>query len=215
MAKLLARILRERAAGLFLVDRGVGRDELAKIVRREVDVLRDATGRLHVRERLLEALSIHAVDDLPVHLDEPAIRVEREARVAGGGREPLDRGVVQPEVEDRVHHPRHRDGGARADGDEERIAIVAEPLAGSLLERGDVLLDLVVETGGHLASASQIRTARLGRDREPVRNGHAELRHLGEADPLPAEELATAARVLAEVEDVAHLRGNLPALGMR
>ncbi len=120
---------------------------------------------------------------------------------------PLDRDVVQPEVEDRVHHPRHRDGGARADGDEEWIAIVAEPLAGSLLERGDVLLDLVVETGGHLASASQIRTARLGRDREPVRNGHAELGHLGEADPLPAEELATAARALAEVEDVAHLRG--------
>ena len=48
---------------------------------------------------------------------------------------------------------------------------------------------------------------RLGRDREPVRHRDAELRHLGEADPLPAEELATAARVLAEVEDVAHLRG--------
>ena len=65
----------------------------------------------------------------------------------------------------------------------------------------------LVEPVRDLAAAGQVRAARLRRDREPVRHRDAELRHLGEADPLSAEELATAARVLVEVEDVAHLRG--------
>ena len=60
---------------------------------------------------------------------------------------------------------------------------------------------------GNLTPAGEECATRLRGDREPVRDRDAELRHLGEADPLPAEELATAARVLAEVEDVAHLRG--------
>ena len=182
-------------------------DELAQVVGGEVDVLADATGRLQVGECLLEAVPVDAVDDLAVHLDEPAIRIEREALVSGRRREPLRRDVVQPEVEDRVHHPRHRDRRTGADGDEQRVALVAEPFPGALLEAGDVLVDLHVETLRNLAPVGEERAARLRGDREAVRHGDAELRHLGEADPLSAEELATAARVLAEVEDVAHLRG--------
>ena len=65
--------------------------------------------------------------------------------------------------------------------------------------------DLVVEPVRHLPARGHVRTARIRRDRESGRDGHAELRHLGEADSLSAEELATA-RVLVEVEDIAHLR---------
>ena len=136
-----------------------------------------------------------------------AIRVEREPRVSGRRCEALDRDVVQAEVEDRVHHPRHRDRGAGADGDEQRVRVVAEALARALLERGDVLVDLLVEPGGNLSAFGEVGAAGLGGDREPVRDGHAERRHLGEADPLPPEELTAAARVFGEVEDVAHLRG--------
>ena len=113
----------------------------------------------------------------------------------------------RPRLRIDVHHPRHRDRRARADRDEERVALVAEALARPLLERRDVLVDLVVEPLGDLAAAGHVGAARVGRDREPGRHGNAELRHLGEADPLSAEELATAARVLVEVVDVAHLRG--------
>ena len=123
------------------------------------------------------------------------------------GAEALDGDVVQAEVEDRVHHPGHRDRRTRANGDEKRVAVVAEALSRAPLECRDVLVDLVVEARGDLAPGCQVRAAGIGRDREPVGDRDAELRHLGEADPLPAEELATAARVLAEVEDVAHLRG--------
>ena len=72
--------------------------------------------------------------------------------MAGRLREPGDGVVVEAEVEDRVHHPRHRDGRARAHGDEQRVVRVAEVLARLALERGDVLCDLGLEPFRQLAA---------------------------------------------------------------
>ncbi len=69
-----------------------------------------------------------------------------------------------------------------------------------------MLVDLLVEPLGHLPPAVEVGPTCVRGDREPVGDGDAELRHLGKTDPLSAQKLATAARVLAEVEDVAHLR---------
>ncbi len=206
-SQLVARLLRERARCLVRVDRGERCHELAEVVGGEVDVLGHSPRRLQIGERLLEAMAVDLVDHLAVHLDEPPVRVERKPRVPGGRRQALDGDVVQAEVEDRVHHPRHRDRRAGANGDEQRVAIVAEALAGPRLECRDALVDLLVEPGRNVSAGCEVGTARLGGDREPVRNGHAECGHLGEADPLPPEELTAAARAFGEVEDVAHLRG--------
>ena len=211
-AQLVVGIVRKRVSGLLFVDRAEGGDELAQVVGRELDVLGDATRSLEVCQRLFEAVPVDPVDHHAVHLDQPAVRVECEARVSRRGGETLDRDVVQPQVEDRVHHPGHRDRGARADGDQERIGGVAEALSGALLEGRDPYVDLVVEPRRHLTPTCQESAARLGRDREPVGNRDAESSHLGEADPLPPEELPSAARVLGEVEDVAHLRGESTGL---
>ena len=117
-AQLLARVLGERDARLALVDRLEGRDQLAQVVRRQLDVLADVASLLERLELALEEMPVDAVDHLAVHLDQPPVRVEREPRVSGGRREPLDRDVVQAEVQDRVHHPGHRDRRAGADRDE-------------------------------------------------------------------------------------------------
>ena len=206
-AQLLARVLRERLTRSVLVDRLEGLHELTEVVGGEIDVLVDATRGLELGQRMLETVTVDAVDDVAVHLDEPAVRVERETRIAGRGGEAFDGHVVQAEVEDRVHHPRHRDRRARADGHEQRAPVVAEALLGARLERGDVLVHLGIEAVGDGAARGHVRTARLRRDGETGRYGNAELGHLGEADPLSAEELPTAVRVLDEIEDVAHLRG--------
>ena len=55
---------------------------------------------------------LHAEDDVAVHLHEAAVAVPGEARIAGLRRQRLDRLVVQAEIEDRVHHARHRVAGA-------------------------------------------------------------------------------------------------------
>jgi len=48
--------------------------------------------------------------------------------------------IVQAEVENRLHHPRHRDTRAGADRDEERVLGIAEPLAGGRFQAGERVL---------------------------------------------------------------------------
>ena len=179
-AQLLARVLRKAMPGLVLVD-----------LPGPLDGVVDA-----------EALVRDVVDGLAEHLDQPAVAVAGELLVAGRPREAGHRLVVETDVEDRVHHPGHRDRRPGANGDEQRILGISEALSGLLLEPREMLVDLLVETldlaaGGHEGAAG------VGRDREAGRNGDAELRHLGEPDPLAAEELAAAFRGLVEAVDVA------------
>ena len=82
--------------------------------------------------------------------------------------------------------------------------------------RRDVLVDLRLEPLRQLLRAHE-RPARIRRDREPRRHAHAELRHLGQTDPLAAEEVAAALARLLEVIDVrqlAHLRRIFPGPGV-
>ncbi len=58
--------------------------------------------------------------------------------------------VVEAEVEDGVHHAGHGGARARAHGDEQRIAHVAELLAGAAFERLQRIVDLGFEVGGIL-----------------------------------------------------------------
>src|SRR5207342_1465683 len=94
-AQLLARVLREPSAGFLLVDRVEGVHDLAEVVCRQVEILRDISHRLEIGQRLLEALSVDTVDDLAVHLDQTSVRVEREARVRGRRAETGRRDVVE------------------------------------------------------------------------------------------------------------------------
>ena len=153
-----------------------------------------------------------AVDGLAEHLDEPPVAVARELLVAGRAREARDGDVVEPDVEDRVHHPRHRDRRSRADGDEERVVGIAEALAGLLLEPRDRGVDLRVEPVD-LAARRHVRAARVGRDGEAGRNGDAELGHLGEPDPLAAEKLAAALGGLVEPVDEMRHRADVVTTG--
>jgi len=60
-----------------------------------------------------------------------------------------------------------------------------------------VLSDLLVEPGRQAALA-HVRAARVGRDREPRRDRHTELRHLGKTDSLASQQLPAALAGLVE-----------------
>ena len=92
-------------------------------------------------------------DDVAEHLHEAPVGVPGEALVLGRAREALDRGVVEAEVEDGVEHPGHRLARAGADGDQQRVLVVAEPLAGVLLQALERLRDLsAIPSGSSLAA---------------------------------------------------------------
>ena len=202
-AQLLPCVRGERRPRLALVELLEGRDQRAEVVRGQLDVEARAARLLERLQLALEDVRGDAVDHLPVHLDEASIGVEREPQVARRGRQPLDRDVVEPEVEDRVHHPGHRDRRSRADRDEERVAGVAEALPRLLLEPRDLLVDLGPERLGHVARVHRL-AARVGRDREAGRNRDPERRHLRKADALAAEQLPPARGLLVECVDQAH-----------
>jgi hypothetical protein len=113
---------------------------------------------------VLERLAVDAEHDAAVHGDEAAVRVVGEALVARRVGEALDALVVEAEVEDGVHHAGHRELGARANADEQRVVRVAELATHRLLELEDVLGDLLVESVG--PAAVHVVAARIGRDGE-------------------------------------------------
>ena len=201
--QLHRRVLRERLARGVGVDRLERVDERAQVRLPQLHVELHARLALARRDRLLEALAGDAAADVAVHLHEPPVGVPREARVARPRGEALHRGVGQPEVEDRVHHPRHRLARARAHGDQQRVLRVAEPLAGALLQHAQRVGELLGEpvrldpVGAHVGHARLRRDGEAGR--HAVRAEHA--RHLRDVRALAAEELAHVAAALLERHD--------------
>ena len=156
----------------------------------EVRVLGGAVGLLGGVEGVVEALALHVHDDPPEHLDEAAVGVPAEPLVAGQGHEAVQRLLVEAQVEDRVHHPGHRELGAGPDAHEERIRRVPEALAGLRLDLLDRLEDVRPEALGQLLAGREVVVAGLGRDREAGRDRQTRVRHLGQAGALAAEQVA-------------------------
>src|ERR1700754_5096675 len=129
---------------------------------------------------------------------EAAVCVEREAQVARLRGETLNGLLVEAEVEDGVNHARHREGRARADGDEERIFGVAELLAGLRLDRAQTFDDLLPHAFWEIFAVGVIGVAGFGRDDEAGRHGQSRARHVGEARALAAEQRGLLAVALLE-----------------
>jgi hypothetical protein len=83
---------------------------------------------------VLELLPVDPHHRLAEHLDEPPPRIEREAFVIGERCEALGGLFVEAEVEDRVHHARHRELGPGPDADQKRVVRVSKVLLGLSLE---------------------------------------------------------------------------------
>ena len=110
--QLVVRIAREVAAGVLADDRLELAGQRFEGGRIEVRVLGGAVGGLRGIEGVVEALALHVHDDPAEHLDEAPVRVPAEPIVAGQGDEAVQGLLVQAQVQDGVHHPRHRELGA-------------------------------------------------------------------------------------------------------
>ena len=175
-------------------------DDGAPVLGAKVGVERIALAFLILLEDVLEIVDVDVEHDVRVHLNEAAIGVVGEARVVRRLRQSFDRGVVQPEVEDRVHHARHRGARARPHRDEQRIGRVAEGAPGQAADLGDRCVDLrrkIRRIG--LAVGVEVG-ADFGGDGEARRHGQAERGHLVQVRALAAEQ-------------VLHLRPAFGALG--
>ncbi len=199
--QLVVGVEREPMPRLVLVDRVVALDQLQQVGRGQLDVRAEAAALLERVQRLLERVRVDPFDDLAIHLDQSPVRVVGEAAVPRGGGHTERCLVVEPEVEDRVHHPGHRDRSTGPNGDEQRVERIAEGRAGRVLETADVLLDLDLEPRWEIPTGRHVGAAGVGCDREAGGNRHVEVRHLGEPDALSAEQFAAPVDGLVERVD--------------
>ena len=174
------------ALGEDALERG---DERLEVCGIEFGVFLDALGVLGGRDCLLELVAVDAHDDVAEHLDEAAIAVPREAGVVGLLDEALDGAVVEAEVEDGVHHAGHGHRGARADGDQQRVIVVADLLPHALLEVGTELGDLVERAFRPRVVCIRVLHAGLARNSETRGDGKADVGHLGKVGPLAAQHV--------------------------
>ncbi len=201
LAELLDRIRRELVARRVLIYAEETAHQPAQFRRLELGVGHGACPLLRGAQGGLELLAVDVLHRPAEHLDETAPRVEREPLVVGQLGQAARGLVVEAEIEDGVHHPGHRELGAGANADQQRVAPVAEPLTRlrfHFLQRGRGLLP---HAPWEVAFRRVIRAARLCRDGESGRNGHACPRHLGRAGALTAEQVAHLRRALSEQID--------------
>jgi hypothetical protein len=197
---LLARVLREGPPGLLLDDVLEPLDHGTQVGGVQVEVVLGALGVLGGVQRLVEVLAVHPEDGLAEHLDEAAVGVPGEPLVVGLGREPGHRVVVEPDVEDGVHHPRHGELRAGAYRDQQGTVRLAELLAHGGFQCVQVLRDLLTQLRG-LLTVLEIGTTGLGGDGEAGRDRQPEVGHLGEVGPLAAEQVL---EVLVAFGEVVH-----------
>ena len=140
-------------------------------------------------------VSVDGQHHVPEHRDEAAVAVPGEALVPGLLRQPLHRLIVQAEVEDGVHHARHRTRAPRADRDQERVArgrraaCRRRPRAGQMRRA-----TCGHSAGGMLLAGRVVGGPGLGGDGEAGRNRDADLGHLGQLAALAAQQRPQGAR---------------------
>ena len=139
---------------------------------------------------LLERVAVHAEHDGGEHLHQAPMGVQHEALVAGAGDHRRGDLVVHADVQDGVHHPRHRELGPRPHRDQQRVVGAAVGLARALLHGTHLGEHLVPEAVGEGAVAGDEGVARLGRDGEPGWDGDAQRGHVGEVGALAPEQPA-------------------------
>ncbi|MNQ73274.1 hypothetical protein D3C85_880010 [compost metagenome] len=187
--QLVMRVLREGTAQFALDQNLVVGDDLFPVLGGQLGVDRDAQTILVVVQNFLELVVADAQDHVGIHGDEAAVAVEGEAAVARQRGQPLDRLVVQAQVQHRVHHPRHRGPRARAHRDQQGVGGVAEGLADNALDGLQTGGGLFGQLGRIGLAVGVIVDAGFRRDRKAGRHRKAERGHLGQVRALAAEKV--------------------------
>ncbi len=82
---------------------------LFEVLGSQLRVVCNAPHYPEIGQDILEVVVVDAEDDVAIHLNEAAVCVPGEMAVARPVAQCLNDFVVEPQVENRVHHPGHRE----------------------------------------------------------------------------------------------------------
>ena len=173
-------------------------DHLFHVLRFQVGVEFGPNLFLLFFESVFKLFGIDTQHDFAEHLDEPAVGIVGEPLVFRQLRQPLNAFIVKPEVEDGVHHPRHREHRTGANGNKERVVWVAEAFVRKFFELAHGFLDFIHQPPWQFAAAFIVALADLGGDHEARGHGQSKLRHRAQAGTLAAQQSFVCAVALIE-----------------
>jgi hypothetical protein len=141
-----------------------------------------------------------------IHLDEAPVAIVSEARILALGFQRLHGYVVQPQIENRVHHARHGELGARAHADQQAVGGGAQFLSHAFFEQTQGFVHLLVHLDGNLVLVREVDIADLRGDGEARRHGQLGARHFRQSRALAAENVfhlsVAVSRSVAERVDI-------------
>ena len=163
--------------------------EFVEIVCAELDVLSDAAIFFHLVDEFFKVFLADFHNDVGEHLDETSVAVPSPSGIAGFLCEHVHDLLVETEIENGVHHARHRRSCARADGYEKRIFCIAEFLAGDCFEFLNIIHDFGFDGIVDVSAVFIVLSARFRRDGESLRNGKTDVGHFCEVCTFATEKL--------------------------
>ena len=186
--QLFPRILRNNFAQLF-ADFFIFVNQLFEVFRSQIRVRFVAFGLFHIFQSFFIQIQIGAHNHVRKHLQETAIRVISKSFASGSFSQSFNGFVVQTEVQNRIHHTRHRNAGAGTNREQQRIIGVGKFFAHNLLNAGNSLANLIFEVGRILVIIVVIIRADFRCDGESRRYRQTDLVHFCKVGTFTAEEI--------------------------
>ena len=147
---------------------------------------------LHLVDELFEVLLADFHNNVREHLNETSVGViyeTLESRIRIALDHCSNNVVVQTEVQDGVHHTRHRSTCTGTNGNQQRIVQIAELLAVDLFHLLNAVHDLSHDLVVDLAAVLIVLCAGLSCDGETLRYRQTDAGHLSQVCTLTAEEI--------------------------
>jgi hypothetical protein len=101
--------LRELPARLLEHHRLERRDDRLQIHRVQTEIIRCAPRMFHRVERDIEMLGVDPEHGLAEHLNQAPVGVPSEPLITSDPRQAKHGPIVEPDIENGLHHPRHRE----------------------------------------------------------------------------------------------------------
>ncbi|EXI69779.1 MAG: hypothetical protein AW08_00272 [Candidatus Accumulibacter adjunctus] len=190
--ELQHRVLWKRRAGEFLEECEIvagQRGETAK-----VDLARAAgpAGAHAFLDTTGEGAGRALVHDFCEALDQASVAVPGQARIAGAADDRVDRQIVDPDVEQRFHHSRHRYRRPAPHRNEQGPSPRAEAEAALALDMTDSLDERVAQFGRCAAGSGDGLPGEAGGEDETLWNRQSEAAHRDQVESLETHFLDAA-----------------------
>ena len=135
---------------------------------------------------MLASFGFHFHHNAPVHLKETTVGVPRKFCIAGLLGKGLNNFVINPEIENGVHHTGHRFTCTGTDRKQKGILEITKFFTHGLFDLCNVCLDFGIESLGVFLTVVVIIRANFGRNGETSRNRNTNAAHFGKIGTFAA-----------------------------